>query len=64
VGCEGVVGAMAGLGLYKSLVRVVVQLPIGVTKYRPLNSEKQPPQVMQFATSAYNIMRSFYLRRA
>jgi CRP-like cAMP-binding protein len=32
VGCEGVVGAMAGLGLYKSLVRVVVQLPIGVTK--------------------------------
>jgi CRP-like cAMP-binding protein len=31
VGCEGVVGAMAGLGLYKSLVRVVVQLPIGVT---------------------------------
>jgi CRP-like cAMP-binding protein len=32
VGCEGVVGAMAGLGLHKSLVRVVVQLPIGVTK--------------------------------
>ena len=32
VGCEGVVGAMAGLGLYKSLVRVVVQLPTGVTK--------------------------------
>jgi CRP-like cAMP-binding protein len=32
VGREGVVGAMAGLGLYKSLVRVVVQLPIGVTK--------------------------------
>jgi CRP-like cAMP-binding protein len=32
VGCEGVVGAMAGLGLYQSLVRVVVQLPIGVTK--------------------------------
>jgi CRP-like cAMP-binding protein len=32
VGCEGVVGAMAGLGLYKSLVRVVVQLPVGVTK--------------------------------
>src|ERR1700676_4720300 len=32
VGCEGVVGAMAGFGLYKSLVRVVVQLPIGVTK--------------------------------
>jgi CRP-like cAMP-binding protein len=32
VGREGVVGAMAGLGLYKSLVRVVVQLPIGITK--------------------------------
>src|ERR1700686_371965 len=32
VGCEGVVGAMAGLGLYKSLVRVVVQIPIGFTK--------------------------------
>ena len=32
VGREGVVGAMAGLGLYKSLVRVVVQLPIGASK--------------------------------
>src|SRR5205085_6174572 len=32
VGREGVVGAMAGLGLYKSLVRVVVQLPIGTSK--------------------------------
>jgi CRP-like cAMP-binding protein len=32
VGCEGVVGAMAGLGLYKSLVRVVVQLPISVSR--------------------------------
>ena len=29
VGREGVVGAMAGLGLYKSLVRVIVQLPLG-----------------------------------
>lgn len=28
VGREGVVGAMAGLGLYKSMVRVVVQLPM------------------------------------
>jgi len=27
VGREGVIGGMAGLGLYKSLVRVVVQLP-------------------------------------
>jgi CRP-like cAMP-binding protein len=32
VGREGVVGAMAGLGLYKSLVRVVVQLPMFVSK--------------------------------
>lgn len=32
VGREGVVGAMAGLGLYKSLVRAVAQLPIGVSK--------------------------------
>lgn len=32
VGREGVVGAMAGLGLYKSLVRVVVQLPTLVSK--------------------------------
>jgi CRP-like cAMP-binding protein len=32
VGREGVVGAMAGLGLYKSSVRVVVQLPVAVTE--------------------------------
>jgi CRP-like cAMP-binding protein len=32
VGCEGVVGAMAGLGLYKSLVRAVVQLPMSVSR--------------------------------
>jgi len=32
VGREGVVGAMAGLGLYKSLVRVVVQMPLALTK--------------------------------
>jgi CRP-like cAMP-binding protein len=32
VGREGVVGAMAGFGLYKSLVRVVVQLPMVVSK--------------------------------
>jgi CRP-like cAMP-binding protein len=29
---EGVVGAMAGLGLYKSLVRVIVQLPLQTSK--------------------------------
>jgi CRP-like cAMP-binding protein len=32
VGREGVVGAMAGLGLYKSLVRVVVQMPTAASK--------------------------------
>ena len=32
VGCEGVVGAMAGLGLHKSLVRVVVQMPMSGSK--------------------------------
>lgn len=32
VGREGVVGAMAGLGLYKSSVRVVVQLPMALTR--------------------------------
>jgi CRP-like cAMP-binding protein len=32
VGREGVVGAMAGLGLYKSMVRVVVQLPMTGSK--------------------------------
>jgi CRP-like cAMP-binding protein len=31
VGREGVVGAMAGMGLYKSSVRVVVQLPLAVS---------------------------------
>jgi len=32
VGREGVIGAMSGLGLYKSLVRVVIQLPMGVSR--------------------------------
>lgn len=32
VGREGVVGAMAGLGLYKSMVRVVVQMPTACSK--------------------------------
>src|SRR5712672_2642145 len=32
VGREGAVGAMAGLGLYKSLVRVVVQMPIACSR--------------------------------
>ena len=32
VGSEGAVGAMAGLGLHKSLVRVVVQMPMSGSK--------------------------------
>ena len=32
VGREGVVGAMAGLGLYRSVVRVMVQLPMTMSK--------------------------------
>jgi CRP-like cAMP-binding protein len=32
VGREGVVGAMAGLGLYRSQVRVVVQLPMNASR--------------------------------
>jgi CRP-like cAMP-binding protein len=32
VGREGVVGAMAGLGLHRSLVRVVVQMPVSVSR--------------------------------
>jgi CRP-like cAMP-binding protein len=32
VGREGVVGGMAGLGVYKSLVRIVVQMPTACTK--------------------------------
>jgi len=32
VGREGVVGAMAGLGLHKSLVRMVVQMPVACSK--------------------------------
>lgn len=40
VGREGVVGAMAGLGLYKSMVRVVVQLPMTTTKISSTNFRK------------------------
>jgi CRP-like cAMP-binding protein len=32
VGREGVVGAMAGLGLYQSMVRTIVQLPLHASK--------------------------------
>jgi CRP-like cAMP-binding protein len=47
VGREGVVGAMAGLGLYKSLVRVVVQMPFGgskiaATHFRTVTAGSEP----------------------
>jgi CRP-like cAMP-binding protein len=47
VGREGVVGAMAGLGLYKSLVRVVVQMPmagskIAATHFRTIAATSDP----------------------
>src|SRR5258708_12981638 len=47
VGGEGVVGAMAGLGLYKSLVRVVVQMPmvcskIAATHFRNAAAASEP----------------------
>jgi CRP-like cAMP-binding protein len=47
VGREGVVGAMAGLGLYKSLVRVVVQMPmvcsrIAATHFRTAAAASNP----------------------
>ena len=44
VGREGVVGAMAGLGLYKSLVRVVVQLPMMVSKIPASQFRKAAPK--------------------
>jgi CRP-like cAMP-binding protein len=40
VGREGVVGAMAGLSLYKSLVGVVVQLPTSASKISATNFRK------------------------
>ena len=40
VGREGVVGAMAGLGLYTSMVRAVVQLPMSATKIAAARFEK------------------------
>jgi CRP-like cAMP-binding protein len=47
VGREGVAGAMAGLGLYKSLVRVVVQMTTGASKiaathFRTIAADSEP----------------------
>ncbi|HEY8334462.1 MAG TPA: Crp/Fnr family transcriptional regulator [Tardiphaga sp.] len=51
VGREGVVGAMSGLGLYKSLVRAVVQLPMGVSwipsaQFRKIAAQSDPIREM------------------
>src|SRR5258707_10346903 len=51
VGREGVVGAMAGFGLYRSLVRVIGQLPIAVieisaTKFRKATANSEPIRLM------------------
>ena len=40
VGREGVVGAMAGLGLYRSMVRVVVQMPLTLSKISAIQFRK------------------------
>jgi CRP-like cAMP-binding protein len=40
VGLEGVVGAMAGFGLYTSLVRCVVQLPMEASRISAVNFRK------------------------
>ena len=64
VGREGLVGGMAGLGLYKSLVRVVVQLPITASKITSSTSGKPQPRATPFAISASTLMRCFCLRRA
>ena len=63
VGREGVVGAMAGLGLYKSLVRVVVQLPMMVSKIPASQFRKAAPRAMLSGICVSNIMKYFCLRR-
>jgi len=54
VGREGVVGAMAGLGLYKSLVRVVVQMSMAVTKI--------PSSQFRKATTGSEAIRNFCIQ--
>lgn len=47
IGREGVAGAMAGLGLYRSMVRAVIQLPmvttrISAARFRQIASQSKP----------------------
>ncbi len=54
VGREGVVGAMAGLGLYKSLVRVVVQIPLACSRIAATH--------FRTATAASEVIRNLCIR--
>ena len=54
VGREGVVGAMAGLGLYQSMVRTIVQLP--------LHASKIPAAPFRRAVGASNALRDVCVR--
>jgi CRP-like cAMP-binding protein len=54
VGREGVVGAMAGLGLYQSMVRTIVQLP--------LHASKIAAAPFRRAVGASNVLRDLCVR--
>src|SRR5436190_13000997 len=54
VGREGVVGAMAGLGLYRSLVRAVVQLPLPASRI--------PASAFRRVVAASNALRDLSVR--
>jgi len=54
VGREGVIGAMAGLGLYRSLVRAVVQLPLPASRI--------PATAFRRAVAASDALRDLCIR--
>jgi len=54
VGREGVIGAMAGLGLYNSLVRAVVQLPLAASRI--------PAPALRRAVAASDALRDLCIR--
>jgi len=54
VGREGVIGAMAGLGLYNSLVRAVVQLPLAASRI--------PAPAFRRAVAASDALRDLCIR--
>jgi CRP-like cAMP-binding protein len=63
VGREGVVGAMAGFGIYKSLVRVVVQLPTAVSKIPAAQFRKATANSDAIRRMCIEYMKFFCLRR-